>query len=164
MVLGHRPPLRGAELEPETRTRVERGIALHLAGRAKWLLFSGGPTTPGVVEADVMARYAEQHGVPSAAILRERASHDTIENARLSIALLRKKLELARAPRVVLVTSDYHSQRAMRLFRCAGAEVQAAPAELALSPRERRKRLRRERWVAAYYALIDECTSAKGAR
>jgi uncharacterized SAM-binding protein YcdF (DUF218 family) len=176
VVLGHRPPLTGAELEYETRARVDRGIELFRQGRAPRLLFSGGPSTPQAIEADVMASYAAARGVPAEALLRERASRDTIENARLSLALLRRELELShvrsradesgpsslRRPRIVLVTSDYHLERASRLFRCAGAEVEGVSVPLAISRRAQRKKRRSERFVHFYYWFIDECGRAAG--
>jgi len=161
VVLGHRPPLDAHGLEYETRARVDRGLQLFLAGRAPWLLFSGGPSTEEAIEADVMAQYAAQHGARASSILRERASTDTIENARMSVALLRDRLALSRRPRVVLVTSDYHIDRASRLFRCAGAEVIGEGVPLELTRAERKKRERSERWVKLYYALIDECSRAR---
>ncbi|MET0283962.1 MAG: YdcF family protein [Polyangiales bacterium] len=155
LVLGHRPPLRDGVIEAELRARVEHGVALHRAGRARWLVMSGGEDKAGVVEADVMATHAERAGVPGDAILRERASRDTMENAKLAVGMLRAKLQ--RTPRVVLVTSDYHMDRAARLVACAGAEVEASAADPRLSPREHKRRLRSERWIRVYYGFIDEC-------
>lgn len=166
VVLGHRPPLVAGQLEYETRARVERGVALFLQGRAPRLLFSGGPSTPEAIEADVMASHAASRGVPEQALRRERASRDTIENARLSAELLRRELALldatARPPRIVLVTSDYHLERATKLFRCAGVEVDGVSVPLALSRRERRKKRWSERFVRLYYVFIDECARAAG--
>lgn len=162
VVLGHRPPLGpdGVALEYETQARVDAGVALYQRWRAARLLFSGGRSTPEVVEADVMASYAATRGVPEAALLRERASSDTIENARMSVRLLRRELGLQRRPRIVLVTSDYHVIRAAKLFRCAGADVEGVGVALRLSESERKKRLRSERWVRLYYRFIDECERA----
>ncbi|HEX5660120.1 MAG TPA: YdcF family protein [Polyangiales bacterium] len=159
LVLGHRPPLRDRAIESELRARVDHGVALYRAGRAPWLVMSGGESPGGAVEADVMAAHAEQAGVPGAAILRERASRDTIENARLSIALLRARLQ--RAPRVLLVTSDYHIDRAARLVACAGAEVEASPADPGLDADESARRARNERWIRVYYGFIAECRRAR---
>ncbi|HEY6880006.1 MAG TPA: ElyC/SanA/YdcF family protein, partial [Polyangiales bacterium] len=55
LVLGHRPPLRAGVIENELRARVEHGAALYREGRAPLLVMSGGESTPGVIEADVMA-------------------------------------------------------------------------------------------------------------
>lgn len=163
LVLGHRPALREGQIEDELRARVEQGISLYRAGRAPLLVMSGGESVKGVVEADVMAAYAAQAGVPIAAIVRERASRDTIENVRFSVALLRARVEAAqgdRPPRVLLVTSDYHSERAARLLRCAGADVEPAPAMLTLSPAERARHQRSERWIRFYYRFFDACRRA----
>lgn len=164
VVLGHRPPLdRSGRLETELRLRVEAGITLHRAGRARWLLFAGGGKADGPVEADVMAEHALRRGVEGARVLRERASGDTIENARFTLALLRETLGPDRAPHIVLVTSDYHSERAAELFRCAGATVEAHPVDLAELPaRERASRRRRERFVRVAYWFIDQCRRAGG--
>jgi uncharacterized SAM-binding protein YcdF (DUF218 family) len=158
LVLGHKPPLHAGVLERELRARVDHGVALYREGRAPLLMMSGGESTVGTVEADVMAAYAGQAGVPAAALLRERASRDTIENARFSVALLRARLQ--RDPRVLLVTSDYHSERAARLLRCAGAQVAEAPASPPFSARERARRLRSERWIRFYYRFFDACARA----
>jgi uncharacterized SAM-binding protein YcdF (DUF218 family) len=155
LVLGHRPPLHAGVIEGELRARVDHGVELYRSGRAPLLVMSGGESTPGVVEADVMAAHASSSGVPSDAILRERASRDTIENVRMSMALLRARLQ--RAPRVLLVTSDYHVDRAARLVACAGASVEASPADPGLSAREHARRTRSERWIRFYYGFIDEC-------
>jgi uncharacterized SAM-binding protein YcdF (DUF218 family) len=159
LVLGHRPALHEGAIESELRARVDHGAALHRTGRAPLLVMSGGESTPGVIEADVMAAHAESAGVPAKAILRESASRDTIENVRLSVALLVERL--GRAPRVLLVTSDYHIDRAARLLACAGAAVEASPADPRLSPQERARRRRSERWVRFYYGFIDECRRAR---
>src|SRR5688500_7244877 len=82
VVLGNRPPLdeRG-EVAPETRRRVERGVALFRRGLAPILIVTGGRAPDGSIEADVMARYARSLGVPEDAIRREPRARDTAENA-----------------------------------------------------------------------------------
>lgn len=159
VVLGHRPPLRDGRIEKELRARVEHGVALYRSGRASLLVMSGGESTKGVVEADVMADHAAKLGVPVSSLLRERASKDTIGNARLTTSMLRARL--GHRPRVLLVTSDYHSERAARLLLCAGAEVEASPVDPGLSPAEQRQRRRSERWVRFVYTFFDECDRAR---
>lgn len=162
VVLGHRPARDEGEVEYETRARVERGVALWREQRSERLLFTGGTTTPGEAEADVMASYAESLGAPSEALLRERASRDTIENARLSLALLRGRLPHAVSPRILLVTSDYHIERAAELFRCAGAEVETSPVQLDVSRWRRFRQRARELMVRVVYWFVDECERARG--
>ena len=61
-----------------------------------------------------------RHGVPPAAIEQEPKSKTTRENALLSIPLLRKE----GAHRVILVTSWYHSRRALHCFRHYAPDLQ----------------------------------------
>jgi uncharacterized SAM-binding protein YcdF (DUF218 family) len=163
VVLGHRPPLEDGVIAPELRLRVAHGIALFEAGRAERLLFTGGASPGQPSEAMVMAQYARQHDVAESALRMEGDSRDTLENARLSVKLLRD--ELGRAPRIVLVTSDYHQKRAARLFRCAGADVESAPASLKpLGVFARMGRGLRETGVRVVYWFFDECERVKTGR
>jgi len=160
VVLGHRPPRDKQGVEYETRARVEHGVALWHKKRAPFVLMTGGPSTPEAIEADVMANYAQSRGVPASAILRERDSRDTIENARLSVPLLRRVLKV-KTPRILLVTSDYHSERAAALFRCAGASVETSPVPLRLSQTTRALQRVREGVVRVSYWFVDECALAR---
>lgn len=161
VVLGHHPALADGGVEYETRARVELGVKLYRQTQGAPLLMTGGKSSEGAIEADVMAEYAESLGVPGEHILRERQSHDTIENARLTVALLRRRLGGDHAPRVALVTSDYHIERATRLFRCAGAEVSPHSAKLTLSRVQRTTRNVREWLVGVTYWFVDECERAE---
>jgi uncharacterized SAM-binding protein YcdF (DUF218 family) len=62
----------------------------------------------------------EQNGVPKAAIILEPKSHTTRENAEFSIAILRQM----GAKRVILVTSWYHSRRALMCFEHYAPDIQ----------------------------------------
>ena len=64
-------------------------------------------------------------GVPAAAVVRERCSLTTRDNARLSAQLLRRRGPLGR---VTLVTCEWHMARAAALFRREGLDVQPMPA------------------------------------
>ncbi len=130
VVLGNRPPLdEDGHVAPETARRVERGAELFREHLAPRLVVTGGRDPDGTVEADVMARYAEELGVPASAIVREGRARDTAENAGYSVAALCG----GRAgchPRVIVVSSPYHLRRAVTLFRCAGARAQHAATTL----------------------------------
>jgi uncharacterized SAM-binding protein YcdF (DUF218 family) len=67
----------------------------------------------GAGDADGNRLLMMHRGVPSSAITLEPNSKTTRENARFSIPLLRT----AGAKRVILVTSWYHSRRALKVFR-----------------------------------------------
>lgn len=83
------------------------------------IVVSGGRAWNGVVEADAMAALLVDAAIPADAIVRERCSFDTRDNARFTAALL------ARHGRqdVTVVTCAWHLPRAMELFREAGLDV-----------------------------------------
>ena len=81
LVLGSPTEMDGA-LTSAQRWRVDEAVREYRAGRARCMLMSGGPTMHGHVEADAMARYAEDRGVPATAVLEDRAAMTTIENIR----------------------------------------------------------------------------------
>jgi len=93
-------------------------------GEAAWFVVSGGRTWDGVVEADSMWDDLVRDGVAEGAIVRERCSLTTYDNARLSAELLRRLGVM----RVTLVTCDWHMGRAAELFRRRGLEVDPLPA------------------------------------
>ena len=84
--------------------RVWHAAALYRAGKARWVLVSGG-NKPGdedvVPEAEAMAVVLRALGVPASALRLEGRSRNTRENAQLSLALARQ----VDAKRVLLVTS-----------------------------------------------------------
>jgi uncharacterized SAM-binding protein YcdF (DUF218 family) len=90
-----------------------------------FVIASGGRRWGAAVEADVMARELAARGVPPAAIVRERCSLSTRDNARFSAELLARR-GVARA---AIVTSAWHLPRALSLFSLAGVDGQAVEAE-----------------------------------
>ena len=114
------------------RTVYDRAVA---AGGSPLVVVSGGQGSDEPrPEADAMAEYLVEHGVPEDAILRETASTTTRENLRLSAAVLATRdpalVERGRGAGVVVVTSNFHAFRAatlMRALRLPGRAV-GAPA------------------------------------
>ena len=86
--------------------RAERAVELYHHGAAPLVIASG--------YGDCMANVQtmEKAGVPSGVITPEPAALSTLENATHSVPLLRAM----RAHRVILVTSWYHSRRALACF------------------------------------------------
>jgi uncharacterized SAM-binding protein YcdF (DUF218 family) len=64
----------------EQQWRTDEAIREFRRGRASRMILSGGAVYNRFVEARVMAAYAEQNGVPAAAIVVEPASRNTLEN------------------------------------------------------------------------------------
>jgi uncharacterized SAM-binding protein YcdF (DUF218 family) len=87
--------------------RPVRAAELFRAGAAARILVSGAG------DADGNRLLLMHRGVPAAAISLEPDSRTTRENAQLSIPMLRSM----GAKKVIIVTSWYHSRRALRCFR-----------------------------------------------
>jgi uncharacterized SAM-binding protein YcdF (DUF218 family) len=100
------------------RTYLQRGD-----GRAV-VVVSGGRRWGNEVEADAMARELALYGVPTDAIIRERCSFSTRENARFTAEVLARR----GARCVTLVTCPWHMERAALLFTRAGLAVEPIAA------------------------------------
>ncbi|MFV8819159.1 YdcF family protein [Haliea sp. E17] len=105
--------------------RLVQAALLYRAGKAPLVLFSGGSGTGGPPEAEQMVGYLELMGIPRKAILLERGSTDTRENALNSARLLRLK----GLQSILLVTSGFHMPRAQALFARQGLLVIPAPTD-----------------------------------
>jgi uncharacterized SAM-binding protein YcdF (DUF218 family) len=87
-----------------------------------------------------LAALLEAHGVPHDRILREPVSLTTHENA-----LFTRQLLPPNPGQLTLLTSDFHTYRAFRVFRRAGLSVQTRPAPDA----GKRCNQLSERWLVA---------------
>ncbi|TDG12858.1 YdcF family protein [Seongchinamella unica] len=105
--------------------RITHSLALYQAGKAPLVLVSGGATTGSRPEAEQIGDYLELMGLPATALLLERQSRDTRQNAAYS----RPLLEGRGVEKILLVTSAYHMPRAVPLFERAGFEVIPAPTD-----------------------------------
>jgi uncharacterized SAM-binding protein YcdF (DUF218 family) len=116
-------------LGPQTRQRVEAGVALFQAGAAPRIHFTGGSEAdPGAGEQ--MRALAVSLGVPAAATSAESRSQSTLQNALLSRPVLGP---LADEP-VMLVTDGFHLARAWASFRWAGYRPVRLAAASAFGP------------------------------
>ncbi len=95
--------------------RVGQAAALFKERMAPLLLLSGGESLMGISVPDLLRRQALAHGVPASALLYERSSTSTAEQARY----LRPILERRGVRRAIVVTSSYHTRRTRLLFRRA---------------------------------------------
>jgi uncharacterized SAM-binding protein YcdF (DUF218 family) len=77
------------------------------------------------MEADVMARELTARGVPASAIVRERCSLTTRDNARFTAAILARR----GVERAAIVTSPWHLPRALSLFARAGVQGEGVASE-----------------------------------
>ena len=93
--------------------RPKRAAELYRAGESLKVLVCGyGDDLAG-------QRMLESNGVPASVIWRESQSLTTFENAKFSIPLLRQM----GAKRVIIVTSWYHSRRALATFEYLAPDI-----------------------------------------
>lgn len=98
------------------------------------VIASGGRRWAGVVEADAMARELVRQGVPEGAVVRERCSLSTRQNARFTAEVLARR----GIGRAMVVTCAWHAPRAASLFRMHGVAVDVVAVPPARAPLRRR--------------------------
>ena len=104
------------------------GIELIKAGKAKNIIFTGGilPWQKNIKpEGQVLAKFAEDFGIPSSQIIVT----DDVENTRDEAKAVREILTKNNTNKVILVTSAFHMPRASKLFLKEGIEVQTYPVD-----------------------------------
>jgi uncharacterized SAM-binding protein YcdF (DUF218 family) len=74
----------------------------------------------GAGDCEQSAQLLQKADVPEEALVLECESHTTFENAKFSVPILRK----LDAKRVIIVTSWYHSRRALACFKHFAPEIQ----------------------------------------
>jgi uncharacterized SAM-binding protein YcdF (DUF218 family) len=114
-------------LNESAMRRIHTASRLYRDGLAPLVIISGGdPTRPSTRQpADFMAQFAGELGIPSTAILLEKASENTHASAINVSALCRQR----RIERVLLVTNAVHMRRAVSAFRAQHLSVSPAPAD-----------------------------------
>jgi uncharacterized SAM-binding protein YcdF (DUF218 family) len=93
--------------------RPERAMELFKQGIAPRIIVSG------FGDCEIDRRLLTKAGVPANVIEMENQSHTTKENAEFTIKLLRKE----KLNRAVIVTSWYHSRRALKTFQHFAPEI-----------------------------------------
>lgn len=94
--------------------RAERAAQLYLQGAAPAIVVTGY----GDCQANI--HVLESKGVPPSAIVAEPTALNTMQNATLSVPMLRT----LSAHRIIIVTSWYHSRRALACFEHVAPELQ----------------------------------------
>jgi uncharacterized SAM-binding protein YcdF (DUF218 family) len=111
------------------RERCERAIWEYRRHPGYKILPTGGFgahfNTTGQPHALYLKAYLVAHGVPEGDILEFAASRNTVEDATLSCPIVKKH----GARRAIVVTSDYHADRAQYVFErlCTGVDLAFSP-------------------------------------
>ena len=94
-------------------SRLEKAIQL-FSKKESWILLSGkGKDGYGLTEAEAMAHYLKERGIPQEKILLECLSEDTVQNAYFSRTLHIDPMGLKQ---FTMVTSAFHMERARHIF------------------------------------------------
>ncbi|GED99196.1 hypothetical protein nbrc107697_32350 [Gordonia crocea] len=97
------------------RARLDTAVALYRSGRVSQILNSGNGAARLGSETAVMRAYLEAAGIPSSAIRDDPAGYDTARSC------VRARTEFGLS-RVVVVTQDFHLDRAIALCRAYGPD------------------------------------------
>jgi uncharacterized SAM-binding protein YcdF (DUF218 family) len=106
---------------PEQEQRTLEGVREYKAGKASHIIMTGGAAHNRYFESDVMAHLAERHGVPESAILEDKQSKNTIQNAFYAVRIMRAHewhsaeiiSSASHLPRASLIFSHYPIQWVM---------------------------------------------------
>lgn len=132
-IVVHGSGLIGARVPPLLASRLDRALEVYrreiAAGFRPLLITSGGKgSDEAMAEADAMAGYLIDQGLPDSAILREDRSATTHENLLFTRQLL---AERGITTRMLLVTSNFHTLRTAILARRMGLDAEVVGARTA---------------------------------
>ena len=124
--------LGGSMLVPGTGANATLGYDTYLrCVYAGWVLktrhYRHVVVTGGDGLAEAMAAFLVKDGVAPASIFQERAAMNTYQNALYTRRLLGAEYTGRTLPPVVILTSDYHSWRARRVFEHCGLHAKTIP-------------------------------------
>jgi uncharacterized SAM-binding protein YcdF (DUF218 family) len=125
-----------------TYLRCQYAVMAWREGGFRKVIVSGGPADHP--QANAMRTFLVSQGIPDSVIISERRSTSTRENA-----LFTKELLAPADGKLVLMTSDYHMGRAVRVFRKAGIDVLPRPIPDATK--------RGSSWPGRWPAFLDLC-------
>lgn len=104
---------------PRLRARIERAIDAYRQGIAPLIIVSGGTGIEGHDEAEVMARYLQQRGIPTTSIIRDGSGINTAATAS-NVARFAHQRDI----RSVFIVSQYfHIFRSQLAITHAGLKV-----------------------------------------
>lgn len=116
--------LNGKEISSTLKYRLDTAVEAHQKQPGIPIIVSGGQgPRESMSEAEAMANYLIQHGVPKSLILQEDKSTTTYENFQFS-----KKLLPADDALVLVITNNFHMVRAIMLAEKAGLNAYRYPS------------------------------------
>lgn len=107
MVLGSKVEENGIPAK-RLQYRLNKGIDLYQAGKAKAIIVSGGLGKEGFDEAEVMANYLIERGIPAEAIIRDNQGNTTYASAQNALQLMEVRGDYS----LLVVSQYFHLLRA----------------------------------------------------
>lgn len=106
--------------------RLEKAVELYNEKYAKYIIVSGGQKKGELyTEASVMKNWLIDKGIPQNVIIQDTTSKNTYENIKYSKDIMgRNSLNTA-----IIVTSDFHLYRSLRLAKLANIKASGASAK-----------------------------------
>jgi uncharacterized SAM-binding protein YcdF (DUF218 family) len=111
-------PSRPADMNAQA-DRLLHAAELYKAGKADKVIVVGGSRDWEAPEAVLMSQILVSMGVPGDAVIEERRSRNTRENARYAAEILQQQ----GLSTILLVTSAWHMRRAEAMFRMEGVAL-----------------------------------------
>lgn len=145
---------------PDRRSleRTVKAVILYKKGYAPVMIFAGGWEHHGYkASVPVMAKVAQDLGVPENAIIIEDKSHDTYQNALFTQAIMRDHDWNS----LLLVTSESHMKRAALTFNKLGMAVYPVPVEESLPKQELSWRSKIQNFAVLYHVLYEAAGGVK---
>jgi len=114
--------IRDGEVRPTLQRRLDQAIAYHHQNPAAIIIVTGGTGYgEAISEAEAMARYLIDNGVPAAQILLEDAAYSTYTNMSYTRDVI--NAHFTHPIRAVIVTSNFHMFRSARFAYMHGIEA-----------------------------------------
>jgi len=102
--------------------RLDAAVEYHQRNPNAYIVVTGGLGSRATIsEAEAMARYLENAGVPREQIILEELSTSTYENFKYAIEILEQRFPDGFS--AVVITNDFHIFRSVRIARTAGLDV-----------------------------------------
>lgn len=107
--------------------RLDKAVEYHRRNPNALIVVSGGQGhRETLTEAEIMAQYLIDNGVPAELIILEKEAYSTYSNMRYSKVLIDEHFNFI--PNAVIITSDFHMFRSIRFSQMAGITATVYPS------------------------------------
>ena len=130
------------------QSRLDTGLALFRQSKAGWFLVSGDNRAANYNEPKAMRRWLLRRGVPPELVISDFAGRRTYDS-------LKRAQAVFGVTRVIIVTSDFHLDRALFLARRLGLDAYGVPASTGAISLSKRMGVYGREFVARHLATWD---------